>query len=311
MPAPPEFADLADHVARNRDAAFWRPYLDAIRARHDLPDAAPVAGFNVTYPTFICGDVVIKLFGYSKAWRPAAVHEVAAYRTLAADPAIAVPRLVATGDLYDDPAAPWPYLVTTRVAGQPVRAQNLTKDQWQSLAATVGDQVRRLHALSPAAGVATIADWPAIDVTAANRAGSLPPHLIDQIDAYLATHAAPADVVFTHADIALNHTYVDAAGTLTAIIDWGDAMAADRHYELIQPYRDLFGGDKTLFRLFLDAAHWLPSESFADRALAHALIRQAIGLAQHHTMDVFEPIAQRHDLTKIPNLQALAARLFG
>lgn len=35
------------------------------------------------------------------------------------------------------------------------------------------------------------------------------------------------------------HAFVEN-GRLTGIIDWGDAMVTDRHYELIQLYRDMF-----------------------------------------------------------------------
>jgi hypothetical protein len=65
MIAPPAFASIEEHVSRLGDIDFWGPYLAEILRRHDLADAGrqPVAGFNATYPTFLCGDVVVKLFG--------------------------------------------------------------------------------------------------------------------------------------------------------------------------------------------------------------------------------------------------------
>ena len=87
-------------------------------------------------------------------------------------------------------------------------------------------------------------------------------------------------------------------------------MATDRHYELIQLYRDLFGCDKRLFRAFLEASDWPIGKDFPRQALGLALHRQAVGLAQHHTMDVFEPIAALLPLRDIATLDELATELF-
>ena len=113
-----------------------------------------------------------------------------------------------------------------------------------------------------------------MDVTEAAKQSSLPPHLVAQVDDYL-TRLAPFEDVFTHGDLVKMHTFVEN-GRFSGIIDWGDAMVTDRHYELIQPYRDLFGCDKTLFRVFLDACEWPMGEDFPRQALGYALYRQAV-----------------------------------
>jgi hypothetical protein len=132
-----------------------------------------VAGFNATYPTFLYGDVVVKLFGYFRSWR----------------------------------------------AG-------LSRERQLSVAADLGRQVRRVHALRPS-GVATEEDWPALNAAAAAEHSSLPPHLIAQVDDYLA-RLGTFDCVFVHGDLCANHVYVEN-GRLAGIIDWGDAMVTDRH----------------------------------------------------------------------------------
>ena len=164
-----------------------------------------------------------------------------------------------------------------------------------------------MHALPPS-GVATEEDWPVPNVAAAAVRSSLPPHLVAQIDDCL-TRLRPFDRVFVHGDLVANHVYV-ANGRLTGIIDWGDAMVADRHYEIIQLYRDMFGCDKALLRVFLAASDWPVSNDFPRQALGLALRRQAVGLAQHPTMDVFEPIAARLPLQEIATLDDLATELF-
>ena len=309
MITPPIFASLQEHVSRLGDIEPWQPYIAEILERHHLTDTGrqPAAAFNATYPTFLYGDVVVKLFGYSRAWRASHAGERAAYALLATDPDIAAPRLLAEGQLYDDVDAAWPYLVTTRMSGVSWRNAELSVEETLSVAADLGGQIRRVHALRPT-GVATHADWSAVNVTAAAEHSSLPPHLIAQIDEYLA-RLAPFDRVFCHGDLVANHVLVEN-GRLVGIIDWGDAMVTDRHYELIQPYRDMFGCDKALLRVFLQASDWPFGKDFPRQALGLALHRQAVGLAQHHTMDVFEPIAALLPLQCVGTLDELATLLF-
>ncbi len=109
MTAPPLFASIQEHVSRIGDVGFWWPYVAEILERHDLADAGrkPVAGFNATYPTFLYGDVVVKLFGYSRSWRTSHAAERAAQHLLATDPEIAASRLLGEGRLYDDVDTPW------------------------------------------------------------------------------------------------------------------------------------------------------------------------------------------------------------
>ena len=145
-------------------------------------------------------------------------------------------------------------------------------------------------------------------ITEAAKKSSLPPHLIAQIDSFLAA-LQPFDRVFVHGDIVANHVYVEN-GRLTSIIDWGDAMVTDRHVEIIQLYRDTFDCDKGRLRVFLDASDWPDEKDFPRRALGSALYRQAVGLAQHPTIDVFEPIAAKFPLKNISTLDDLATELF-
>lgn len=309
MAAPPTFASIQEHVSRLGDVDFWWPYVAEILDRHDLSDAGrePVAGFNATYPTFLSGDVVVKLFGYSRSWRASHAAERAAQVLVATDPEIAAPSLLGEGRLYDDVEAPWPYLITTRMSGIAWWRAGLSTDQRLSVSAELGRQVKRVHALPPL-GVATDADWPALNVAAAAERSSLPPHLIAQIDDYL-PRLGSFDRAFVHGDLVSTHAFVEN-GRLTGIIDWGDAMVTDRHYELIQLHRDLFGCDKALLQVFLEASVWPVDKAFPRQAMGLALYRQAQGLAQHHTMDVFEPIAALLPLQEIGTLDDLATELF-
>ena len=55
---------------------------------------------------------------------------------------------------------------------------------------------------------------------------------------------------------------------------------------------------------------WPVSKNFPRQTLGLALHRQAIGLTQHHSMDVFEPIAAQLPLDDIATLHDLAIELF-
>jgi aminoglycoside phosphotransferase (APT) family kinase protein len=309
MIAPPTFASLQEHVSRLGDIEFWQPYIAEILERHHLTDAGwqPAAGCNATYPIFLYGDVVVKLFGYSHAWRASHASERAAYALLATNPDIAVPRLLAEGQLYYGVDAAWPYLITTQMSGVSWRNAGLSAKQKFSVAADLGRQVRRIHALRPA-GISTHADWSTVNVAAGAERSSLPQHLIAQIDEYLA-RLGPFDRAFCHGDLVADHVFVQN-GRLVGIIDWGDAMVNDRHYELIQPYRDMFDCNKALLRVFLEASNWPVGKDFPRQALGLALHRQAVGLTQHHTMDVFEPIAALLPRQDFGTLDELATELF-
>jgi len=137
---------------------------------------------------------------------------------------------------------------------------------------------------------------------------TLPAHLVAQIDDYLA-RLGPLDRVFVHGDLVANHAYV-VNGRLAGIIDWGDSMATDRHYELGKLYFDTFRCDKALLRVFLDASDWPAGEDFPRKTLGLALHRQAVGLTQHHSFDVFHTLPTVLPLQDIGTLDELATELF-
>lgn len=308
MIVPPTFDSIGDLVSTLTDTSFWAPYVLEILQRHDLPDAEfrLVEGFNATHPTFVCGAVVVKLFGHYTLWRRSYVAEHAAHVVIAADREIRAPRLLAAGNLFDGDAR-WPYLVTSRMPGTAWSKADLTPAQKVSVVAELGRQIRRVHML-PQRDVVTEDHWRPGDVAEGNRRSSLPPHLVAQVDEFLGTLPA-FDRVVVHGDVVANHAFVEG-GRLCGIIDWGDTMWTDRHAELIQPYRDLFDCDKELLGVFLDASEWPVGKHFARQTLGLALLRQAVGLEQHHSMDVFEPVAARFPLDEIGTLDELAILLF-
>ena len=304
MTAPPTFASLHEYGARLDDVTFWWPYVTEVLERHGLGDAGlePEAGFVGTYPTFLYGDVVVKLFGYFPAWRESHEVERAAEMLVATNPEIVAPSLLDEGHLFDNVHAPWPYLVTTRLPGIAWRDAALSSDQRISVAAELGTQVRRVHQLRPSRD-APLVDVPTLNVGAISdrhRAwGSLPPQLMVQIEGYV-SELGSFDRVFVHADLTADHAFVDR-GRLTGIIDWGDAMVTDRHYELAALHLGMFRCDKAVLRAFLEAYDWPAGNDFP---------RQALRLALLHPFDVFESIGALLPLHDLGTLDELATELF-
>jgi aminoglycoside phosphotransferase (APT) family kinase protein len=221
---------------------------------------------------------------------------------LATDPEIAASTLLGEGNLFEDPDAPWPYLITSRISGVAWRDAELSSDQRLPAAAELGEQIRRVHALR-ASTDGPFADLPARSVEAVSERhrawDSLPPHLIGQIDDYVAGHES-SDRVFIHADLTADHAFVEG-GRLAEIIDWGDAMVTDPHLELAALHLDMFRCDKAVLRAFLDAYGWPVGEDFPRHALCLALL---------HPFDVFDPVAHLLPLQDIRTLDELATEIF-
>jgi len=293
------------------DLEYWWPRVGEILERHGIyADINRVeAGVGGTFLTLVCGDVVVKLFGYMPFWRRAHAAELAAMRRVAEDPGILAPRLLFNGQLFDDPATPWPYLVTTRASGAHWEQADLSIHDKSAIAADLARQVRRISSLAATSDVATPATWCAPGLVEAAMQSVLPSRLVSQIDGFVAG-TDQEDTVFVHGDLMFRHVFVED-GRLEGIIDWGDALVADRHYELAQIQLNLFDGDKTLLRTFLDHSDWPVERDFARRALTEALRRQAVGLAQHRTMDVFHKLPRILKLEDIATLDDLAEAVFG
>ncbi len=309
MTAPPRFRSLRDYVSQIGNVGFWRPHIERILARHGLTGSGRdlEAGFNPTYPTFMYGDLVLKLFGCFPAWRESHRIERRAHALIASDPKIAAPRMLAEGNLCEDPEAHWPYLITERVSGVPWMCAGLPPTEHISVVRDAGRQIKRVHRLRPC-NMPESRAWQASEIAAAAMHSSLPSHLIGQVEEYMA-RLGPFDRVFVHGDLVSNHIFV-RNGRLVGIIDWGDATVTDRHYELAKLHLGAFDGNRDLLRAFLEASEWPVAKDFAFKSLGLALYRQATGIAQHHTFDVFHGVPSLERFDGIGTLEDLAVELF-
>ncbi|MBX2802921.1 MAG: phosphotransferase [Myxococcales bacterium] len=288
----------------------WRERVCEVLERHWLgPAPATIAaGHNATHPTFLAGEVVVKFFGGTPSWRKAWLAESDGHRRARSDPGLLVPELLATGSLRPEhPHTPWPYLVTARMRGEPWWKAELSTVQRRRVASELGAQLKRVHAL-PVEGATDVAFWQPGSVVRALERSALPARLRHRVTHYVQSLPEP-EPAFVHGDLVQNHCYV-AEGRLCGIIDWGDAVVADRAYEIGKLHVHTFDADHTLLRDCLEAMEWEVDDDFPRRVLGRAFERQAVGLVQHRSFDLFHQVAEQVSLHEIHTLEALAMALF-
>lgn len=308
------------------DAAYWRPYVEEICARHGLgPCRAVRSGLPGTYPVFIVdGHHVVKLFGELFKGGASFRIELEMYELLAADRAIPAPALVASGDLFAaGDGWPWPYIVTEALPGASLSEadERVSFPDKIAVCRFLAPVVRRIHALKPERPSHLPRTWDAFDRFLAERRagcaehhrtwGSLPERLVAQLDDYLpplpelVDHTVPPRVL--HCDLNADHIlgyFEGDRGRPAGIIDFGDAMAGDRIYELVALHIGLFRCDKRLLRTFLD-------EYGFDEALRRDFVRRAMGMTLLHEFDVLSGVFPAFpDAARVDNLAELAALLW-
>lgn len=216
----------------------------------------------------------MKLFGHFPSWSSDHAAELAAQRLLAGHPDVPAPGLREHGRLYDDPDG-WPYLVTQRLAGQAWREARLSRSQRRGVAGQLGAALRRVHDMLPPTGGALARDWPAEHgrgCAERHRAWKgLPERLIDQIETYVSPPSPVRRLV--HADLTADHIFV-AGDRLIGIIDWGDTMTSDPHYDLGALHLDAFRAERPLLAAFLAGYGWQVGAEFPRRAMSAALMHQ-------------------------------------
>lgn len=253
---PTEFSSVEEYVSQREDVELWWPYVAWVLDRHDLDGKRrQVRAANGTHPTFVANDVVIKMFEGFPAWRESHAAERAALAQLGDDTQILAPELLAEGHLYCDGDALWPCLVTGRVSGAVWQAPKLTSDQQYRLAAQLGDQVRRIHALPPR-GMASHEHRTFLEVAASVETFTyLPPHLLVEVEDHL-TRFGGRDRVMHGARRRGGRAHLTHHGSLVGVIDLGETVVVDRHYEIGKLNFDSFRCNEHLLRVFTNTSEW-------------------------------------------------------
>jgi hygromycin-B 7''-O-kinase len=300
MPLTPPRTDQPHYGEHLGDADYWGPYVLAALADAGLPRADLETPFVGTCPTFLVGELVVKLFGETFDGAEAFAAERAMGELLTGVPEIPAPAVVATGRLFDGSAGwAWPYLIMERLRARAARDLP-SPHSLRRAAEQLGPALARLHTLPAPATIAARDPLPALRASAPDRLRGfgLPAHLVEQVPDFLAD--APAERVLVHADVTADHVFVDDDG-LAGIIDWADAITADPWYELVALRFDAFRGDPELFAIFLDG-YGRPTSDFGIRALQGVLEFQ---------FDAITAVADLVDLPRVRDLPELAERLYG
>ena len=140
--------------------------------------------------------------------------------------------------------------------------------------------------------------------------GRLPDRLVEQVETYLLPSTdlrLPGERPhLIHADLTEDHLLgrvTAGCWTSMALIDFGDARTGSLFYELGALHLSLFGADRRLLSVFLEAygATGLDGADFARRAMSCALL---------HEFNVFEGLAQRPDLREVETLEQMGEALW-
>ena len=309
------------------DAEFWQPYVFAALGKEGLPCKKVRGGIAGTYPTFIVDDrYVIKFFGRLFNGEKTFEAELHASQLVKPVHEIPVPALVTQGRLYDDGSDwSWPYLVFEYLDGISIGEawDQLSTGSKLEIASEMGQTVRCLHSVPLGDDRHFKSNWDEFrkflelqKINCAIRiknAGSLPVHLLGQIDSYL----LPIDRLvetdhnphLIHSDLTRDHLLgriCNGRWKPSGWIDFGDSMVGNIYYELIALHLDLFRCDKHLLEIFLksyDLEQSLRSD-FAVRAMNMTLLHQ---FSEYILPDLFNGFPK---LRQVNSLKELADELW-
>jgi hypothetical protein len=320
------------------DVALWSQYVSVIGERHHLKPAAPVyTGAVGTFPTFIVANRwVVKFFG--QLFNGSASYEIERWvnqtitenKDFTKDSGIQSPELLAWGTLEDLGANwSWPYLVFEYLPGTRIGAvfDQITLQSKLITAYELGQWVRKFHDLELSNQTSPLPKWISyadfisqqmIGCSARHAEwGTLPPHLIAQIDSYLLPVAQliqPSAVShLIHADLTQDHLLGiinNGVWHSNGVIDFGDAMLGSLYYELAALYLDLFSGKKRLLESFLHG-YYDQTSQYQVAITSGEFSRIAMVTALLHQFNVLGRLPEiTPDLNEIQTMEQLSERLW-
>lgn len=273
---------VESHYARVRaDGEYWRPHVEEIARRHGLSMQTyePTIG-DATNAVFFVGDVIVKIYTPYFHGRESRGLEGAALRTLANDPAIPVPRVKASGDLFIGSSDwSWPYVVMTRAQGRVLDADwaELEHDDRAGILRELGAHLARVHKVSPSPelGETYRRLWPTGFHGFIGRqleALKLSPDLAmlpikDEVQDLTLVPMGPAWPVLLHGDLEQQHVFHEGP-RVTAIIDFGDAKLGDPLYDFVAIRLHLTNGNADLLKAVFEGYGRDPREDDGLRRLS-------------------------------------------
>lgn len=240
-PSLPADIDVTAFDAWHDDLPAWRPVIESIAAEQgggaveQMPESTAMVAL-------LGADRVLKL--YPPFLRDHFEFEWAALAHFQGRLGLPTPRLLARGERDG-----WPYLVISRLAGEPLVRHWPALEEAQRLQALydIGRLAAQAHALSVAPLAALAPAWP--DFLQRQRAGclarqqrtGLPAHLLAQVPAFVQGPVPTGpDVVLTGEYTPMNLMW--GGHTLSGLFDFGDGLIGPREYDWLGPLCFLAAG---------------------------------------------------------------------
>ncbi len=266
----PEAADPASYEEARRASSFV-PAAAEICRRHGIPSAGLAPADSGTHLVFLLSGMAIKL--YAPPWPEDFLAERGALAEVGGGP---FPAIIHEGMLEG-----WPYLVTTRIQGEPVRKfwPILPREEKEVLLRGLGGLLRGLHETTVPPSLRT--DWPAFasELESTLESRNHPPsgEWRDWLMSRSSRDPVLFDPVLLHADVTWDHVFVVRGSRgmhLTGLIDFGDAMSGDPLYEFGAPLLYMCFGDPSLTWSLLSGYGLPRCTATARRVLACSLLHR-------------------------------------
>jgi hygromycin-B 7''-O-kinase len=278
-PTPKEY----DRLYR-RTPLFERA-IATLAARHHLPTDPTTqfkSGSNVLFA--VGPRHIIKLF--APLFQAEFERERVGIEAMRPAISVAVPELVAQGEFEG-----WNYLVISRLEGELPRVvwDDVPRRDRLGIAAQMGDMVAAIHA-APAPAALDV-DWPNFLVaqlegaTARQREWGAPAAWTQKIVPFVERYgplAAPGALMLQHADLHDRNVLIrriKGRWRLSGVLDFGDALVAEKEYDFVQLVLWLFQAEAGLFEAFLHSYGLPPPDpDFARRMMAFAMLHRFTSL---------------------------------
>ena len=284
----PSIEGPEDLARWRRDVARWRAGLDWIASRHGLA-GEPVDPASGTQPVFLYADAVVKLYAPASIWRPGAVgfpdHTVErSTLTRLSEVGLAVPRIRGEGEWQH-----WPYLVLTRLRGEPLERilPRLSAAAARRAMQHLGAATAAIHAVAPCDVEIAVADFDTFlasqqtHIVAIERRRGAPEDWLAQLGRFVdETERGDTRPVLLHTELGPGHALFEDQ-SLCGIIDWAETMVGDAEYDIAAVAFFIARGDGDLLGAFLDGYGWSGprGKPLARRLLRYLLLHRYAPLA--------------------------------
>jgi hygromycin-B 7''-O-kinase len=233
-PGLPASIDPAGLDALQAEPARWLSVVAGLAARFGASHCT--AAETSTALVGLAGDVVVKM--YPPFLRDHFEYERRALAHVQGRLSVPTPRWLGDGLEHG-----WPWLAMTRLPGQTLREHwpRLAEERRLALLRRVGQVAAELHALPVGPMQPVSLAWPTF--LAGQRAGcaarqqrtGLPAHLLRQLSGFLDGPVPTGEHVMLTGEFTPFNLLVDAEGSLTGMIDFGDGLVGPRAYDWLGP----------------------------------------------------------------------------